>query len=184
MSPSSSLFFACIFGIVTSVYSDVDIFMSITPSGSSMIKGDVIVNGYADWIEAYTIHMNIARAVSGGTRNALQLGDLSASTMTVVSQLKRAFVPVFQQMVAANPAPLTILIHETNSVNTPNPYAFIVYTLNNAYITNLDISNPSAEGPDTHTLQISYSSITVKYTPEGSNGRPGTPVQASWDRTV
>jgi len=141
------------------------------------ITGNVTEEGHADWIEVDSLQWGIGRAISSEIGKAAdrESSQPSISEITVSKSMDEASPYLFTEACTGDGKTVTIDICKTGQAVE----AFMSYELENCMLSGYSVS--SGGDRPTETISLSFTKITMTYTPTLETGELGDPIPAGYD---
>lgn len=140
------------------------------------VKGDVVADKFKHTIELqsfeFTIEKNFTQETGNQRRN---ICSPQFSKITLSKFMDSATPQLINEMITGTAAKCTIFFVKNNS------QSFVEYNLDNAVITKYNPKKFNESQHCTEFIEISYTTISIIYTPFDSAGKRGTPLCTGYD---
>lgn len=146
------------------------------------IKGDSVLEGYADKIELMSYSHNVAMQVTNDVSNKERTsGRPHIGEFTVTKFLDGSTPTLNEYCCAGKSIPTaTVSVGRNSGDDSGKIVPLIVYTLSNAIISNVSVSGGSG-GKPVETLSLNFTSIKWELTSQKTDGTKEGTAAATWD---
>lgn len=152
--------------------------------GNELIKGNVTVPGFEDYIEVNSFQWGVGRAISSSPKGGARDIEASAPNFSeiVVTRASDEIVPLFMSAstVGRGYDKITIAFYNFGGEQPPDPKTpYLKYELKNVLISGYSLS--SGGDRPSESLSLNYTAIQITSIPFDDAGKPGTPIVRKWD---
>ncbi len=141
------------------------------------ITGNVTESGHEEWIQIDSLQWGVGRAISSEIGRAAdrESSQPSISEITVTKLMDESSPDLFTEACTGDGKTVTIDFCKTGqSVET-----YMQYELENCMISGYSVS--SGGDRPMETISLSFTKITMTYTPTEETGELGSPIPAGYD---
>lgn len=141
------------------------------------ITGNVTEQGHEEWIEVDSLQWGVGRAISSEIGRAAdrESSQPSISEITVTKMMDASSPDLFTEACTGDGKTVTIDFCKTGQ----EVEAYMQYELENCMISGYSVS--SGGDRPVETISLSFTKITMTYTPTEENGELGSPIPAGYD---
>lgn len=141
------------------------------------IKGNVTEKGHSDWIECHSLQWGVGRAITStvGAGKNRESSMPSISEITITKNMDDASPKLFEEACVGDGK--KYIIHLTKTGEGAEVYT--EFELEDCMISGY--SQSSGGDRPVESVSLSFSKITMKYTPFDDKNKKGTPVSAGYD---
>ena len=146
------------------------------------IKGQCMLEGYADKIEVMSYSHNVAMQVTNDVSNAERTsGKPYVGEMSLTKFLDQSTPTLNQYCCAGKSIPEAKVVVGRNAAESSGQMMpYITYTLTNAIISNLSVSGGSG-GKPVETLSLNFTKIKWELTAQDAKGGKKGTAATAWD---
>lgn len=146
------------------------------------IKGDCLLEGYADKIELMSYSHNVAMQVTNDVSNSERTsGKPHLGEFTVTKFIDTSTPTLNEYCCAGKPITETKIIIGRNAAEGDGKILpFITYTLSNVVLSNLSVSG-GAGGKPVETLSMNFTKIKWELTAQKDDGTKEGTAASTWD---
>lgn len=146
------------------------------------IKGDSLVEGFADKIEVMSYSHNVAMQVTNDVSNKERTsGRPHIGEFTITKFVDGSTATLNEYCCAGKDIPVaTITCSRNSGADDGKTMPFIVYTLNNVIISNVSVSGGSG-GKPVETLSLNFTKIKWELTSQKEDGSKEGTAASTWD---
>lgn len=141
------------------------------------ITGNVTEEGHADWIEVDSLQWGVGRAISSaiGRSSDRESSQPSISEISITKLMDESSPDLFTEACTGDGKTVTIDFCKTGTeVET-----YMQYELENCMISGYSVSS-GGDRPQ-ESISLSFTKITMTYTPTEIDGTLGDPIPAGYD---
>jgi len=147
------------------------------------INGDVSAQGYDNWIEIDNLNHSIKKNITqrSGSEFNRNIGIPKLSHISITKQADSATSLLFQQSLETKDLG-EVLIHVCQTGSSLQPY--LEYTLDDVIISDFELNAENSGNEETscfENLELSYSKISIKYTPRDKINKTKSPIAAGYN---
>lgn len=150
-----------------------------SPNGIE-IKGESQDSAYSKKaaIEVFSWSWGASNPVSIGSSSAgMGAGKVSLSSLNVMKKVDTASPMLFLACATGDHFPKVNLEMRKSGTGATDPYQ--IFELTDVFVESVQQSASSEEG--TESISLAYGTVTLKYSPQGADGKLGTAVPAGWN---
>jgi type VI secretion system secreted protein Hcp len=145
------------------------------------IKGKVTAKGHEDWIDVSSVQWGVGRAISSavGTSADREASKPSISEVSVTKLMDESSPHIFTEACVGKGKKVTI---DLCTVGTDKINTYMTYELEDCMISGYSVS--SGGDRPSESISLSFTKMTMKFTPYDNTGKPESPIPAGYDMTT
>ena len=142
------------------------------------IKGKVTAKGHEEWIDVSSMQWGVGRAISSavGTSADREASKPSISEVSVTKLMDESSPMIFTEACVGKGKLVTI---DLCTVGTDQINTYMSYELEECMISGYSVS--SGGDRPSESISLSFTKMTMKFTPYDKNGKPTSPLPAGYD---
>ena len=142
------------------------------------IKGKVTAKGHEDWIDVSSMQWGVGRAISSavGTSADREASKPSISEVTITKLMDESSPMIFTEACVGKGKKVLI---DLCTVGTDQINTYMSYELEECMISGYSVS--SGGDRPSESISLSFTKMTMKFTPYDKNGKPTSPLPAGYD---
>ena len=142
------------------------------------LKGKVTAKGHEDWIDASSLQWGVGRAISSavGTSADREASKPSISEVSVTKMMDESSPMIFTEACVGKGKLVKI---DLCTVGSDQIDTYMSYELEECMISGYSVST-GGDRPS-ESISLSFTKMTMKFTPYDKNGKPTSPLPAGYD---
>jgi len=142
------------------------------------IKGNVTAKGHEDWIDITSMQWGVGRAISStvGTSADREASKPSISEVSITKIMDESSPMIFTEACIGKGKLVKI---DLCTVGTDQINTYMSYELDDCMIAGYSVSTGGDRPSESITL--SFTKMTMKFTPYDKSGKPASPLPAGYD---
>ncbi|NWA24994.1 type VI secretion system tube protein Hcp [Pseudomonas gingeri] len=146
------------------------------------IKGDSLLEGYADKIEVMSYSHNVAMQVTNDVSNSERTsGKPHIGEFTLTKFIDSATPSINEYCCSGKPiAEVKVTVGRNAAESSGQLMPFIIYTLSNVVVSNVSVSG-GAGGKPVETLSLNFTKIKWELTAQKDDGTKEGTAASTWD---
>ncbi len=146
------------------------------------IKGDCVLEGYADKIELMSYSHNVAMQVTNDVSNTERTSGKPHIGEFTVTKFVDVSTPTLNEYCCAGKAitEVKVTVGRNAAESDGKVMPFIVYTMNNVVLSNVSVSGGSG-GKPVETLSLNFTKIKWELTSQKNDGSKEGTAASTWD---
>ena len=142
------------------------------------INGKVTAKGHEQWIDVSSMQWGVGRAISSavGTSADREASKPSISEVSVTKLMDESSPMIFTEACVGKGKLVTI---DLCTVGTDQINTYMSYELEECMISGYSVS--SGGDRPSESISLSFTKMTMKFTPYDKNGKPTSPLPAGYD---
>jgi len=143
------------------------------------IDGNVTSKGHENWIDVQSLQWGVGRAISSaiGTSADREASKPSISEVTVTTLMEASSPMLFTEACVGKSKKVQIDLCTTG---TDALETYMSYELEDCMVSGYSVSGNGDTRP-TENLSLSFTKVTMKFTPYDKAGKPQSPIPAGYD---
>jgi len=142
------------------------------------IKGKVTAKGHEEWIDASSLQWGVGRAISSavGTSADREASKPSISEVSITKLMDESSPMIFTEACVGKGKKVLI---DLCTVGSDQIDTYMSYELEECMISGYSVST-GGDRPS-ESISLSFTKMTMKFTPYDKNGKPASPLPAGYD---
>jgi len=142
------------------------------------IKGKVTAKGHEDWIDCSSMQWGVGRAISSavGTSADREASKPSISEVSITKLMDESSPMIFTEACVGKGKKVTI---DLCTVGSDQINTYMSYELEDCMISGYSVST-GGDRPS-ESISLSFTKMTMKFTPYDKDGKPQSPLPAGYD---
>lgn len=146
------------------------------------IEGESTTKGYENWLVIESVDFNVMRSVSmqSGTQGDHEGSLPNIAPISIVKRAGKASAKIFEDSLIGQGKPAEIVFLTTGD----KPSCFLSIKLESVMVSRYSFS--VAQGGDSAFIEhfdVNFKKIDYRYTQHDKNGKPGSPINVSYNLT-